>query len=50
MNRFAKGFCGMLCSAGLFLSSAVGSISASALDNGIYLADATPYYAHHILA
>lgn len=46
MNRFAKGFCGMLCSAGLFLSSAIGSISVSALDNGIYLADATPYYAH----
>lgn len=46
MNRFTKGFCGILCSAALFMSSAIVSISASALDNGIYLADSTPYYAH----
>jgi hypothetical protein len=46
MNRFAKGFCGILCSAALLMSSAIVSISASALDNGIYLADATSYYAH----
>lgn len=46
MNRFAKEFCGILCSTALLMSSAIVSISASALDNGIYLADATPYYAH----
>lgn len=46
MNRFTKGFCGILCSAALLMSSAIVSISASALDNGVYLADSTPYYAH----
>ena len=46
MNRFSKGFCGILCSAALLMSSAIVSISASALDNGVYLADSTPYYAH----
>ena len=46
MNRFTKGFCRILCSAALLMSSAIVSISASALDNGVYLADSTPYYAH----
>jgi hypothetical protein len=46
MNRFAKGFCGICSSAALLMSSAIVGISASALDNGIYLADATSYYAH----
>lgn len=46
MNRFAKGFCGILCCTALLMSSAIVSISASALDNGIYFADATPYYVH----
>lgn len=46
MNIFSKGICGILCSAAFLMSSAIISISASALDNGIYLADSTPYYAH----
>lgn len=46
MNKFAKVFCGICSSAALLMSSAIVSISASALDNGIYLADATSYYAH----
>lgn len=46
MNKFTKGICGLMCSAGLLMTSAIGSISAYALDNGIYLADATSYYAH----
>ncbi len=46
MNKFTKGICGLLFSAGLLMTSAIGSISASALNNGIYLADSTSYYAH----
>lgn len=46
MNSFVKRFCGLLCGAALLISSAGGSITASALDNGIYIADSTPYYAH----
>lgn len=46
MNKIEKRFCGFVCSAGLFITFVMGSISASALENGIYLADATPYYAH----
>lgn len=46
MSKFTKGICGLLCGAGLLITSAIGSISAYALDNGIYLADATSYYAH----
>lgn len=46
MNIFSKGICGILCSAAFLMSSAIISISVSALDNGIYLADSTPYYAH----
>ena len=46
MNKIAKRFCGFVCSAGLLITSVMGSVSASALENGIYLADATPYYSH----
>lgn len=46
MRFVIKQICSILCIAVVLAGSAAGSLTAYALDNGIYLADATSYYAH----
>lgn len=48
MQNICKKTLGALCSGLLILSGAVSSLSAKALDNGIYTAKCTPYYVHPV--